>query len=108
MTRLYEAPGEAELVDEYLRLPSGPHSPELVAFLKALHADRASQTAIAVNLVPFKIWALATLPEDRSLRISIERERLFETEDEANRALFLRRLDLRRRAIDGRRAPART
>lgn len=108
MTRLYEPPGEAQLVDEYLRVPNGPHSPELVAFLKALQADRASQAAIVVNLVPFKIWALATLPQDRSLRISIERERLFETEDDANRALFLRRLDLRRTAIGGDRDPART
>jgi hypothetical protein len=105
MTRLYDPPGEAELVEEYLRLPNGPHSPELVAFLKALHADRASQAAIVVSLVPFKLWALATLPQDRSLRIAIERERLFETEDDANRALFLRRLDLRRAAAgEGRNA----
>lgn len=94
MNRLHEPPGEAELVEEYLRLPKGPHSLELMSFMKALQASRAGQGTIIVNLVPFKIWALASLPEDRSLRISIERDRLFETEDDASRALFLRRLEL--------------
>lgn len=96
MTRLYEPPGEAELVAEYLRLPKGPHSLELISFLKALQASRAGQGTIIVNLVPFKLWALARLPEDRSMRVSIERDRLFETEDDASRALFLRRLELLR------------
>lgn len=98
MTRLYEPPGEKELVDEYLRLPAGPHSPELTAFLKVLQGNSASGGAIIVNLVPFRLWALATLPDDRSRRVAIERERLFECEDDASRALFLRRLELRRRS----------
>ncbi|MDB5550290.1 MAG: hypothetical protein JWL86_274 [Rhizobium sp.] len=88
MNRLYEPPGEAELVEEYLRLPKGPHSLELMGLIKALQANRAGQGTIIVNLVPFKLWALASLPEDRSMRVSIERDRLFETEDGASRALF--------------------
>jgi hypothetical protein len=98
MNRLYEPPDEAELVEEYLRLPKGPHSLELMSFMKELQASRAGQGTIIVNLVPFKLWALASLPEDRSMRVSIERDRLFETEDEASRALFLRRLELLRAA----------
>jgi translation elongation factor EF-Ts len=39
-----------------------------------------------------------SLPEDRSQGIVIERARLFDSEDDANRALFLRRVGLRRAA----------
>ncbi len=95
MTRLYEPPGEKELVEEYLQRPKGPHSPELQAFLKTLLGERASRNVIIVNLVPFRLWALATLPKDRSLRVRIERDRPFDSEDDAERALFLRRLELR-------------
>lgn len=97
MTWLHEPPGEKELVEEYLQRPKGPHSPELQAFLKTLLGENASRNVIIVNLIPFRLWALATLPEDRSLRIEIERDRSFDSEDEAERALFLRRLE--RRAV---------
>lgn len=93
---LYQAASDADLMEEYLRRPKGPHSPELQAYLKALLADPATRNAVIVNLVPFRVWALASLPQDRSLRVRIERERLFDSEDEAERALFLRRLEMRR------------
>lgn len=95
MSRLYEPPGEEKLVEEYLQRPKGPYSPELQAFLKTLLRERASRDVIIVNLVPFRLWALATLPEDKTLRIQIERDRAFDSEDDAERALFLRRLELR-------------
>jgi hypothetical protein len=95
MNGLYEPPGEEKLVEEYLQRPKGPHSPELQDFLKTLLGERASRNVIIVNLVPFRLWVLATLPEDRSLRVQIERDRPFDSEDDAERALFLRRLELR-------------
>lgn len=98
MTRLYEPPTEGELVAELLAAPRGPHSPELQQFLKALLADAAARDAVLVTLVPFRRWALATLPRERGQRVEIERERLFEDEEEAMRALFLRRLERRRAA----------
>ncbi len=93
-------------MEEYLRRPKGPHSPELQAFLKSLLGERASRNVIIVNLVPFRLWALATLPEDRSLRVRIERDRLFENEEDAERALLLRRLDLRAACLSTRERPA--
>lgn len=98
MTGLYQPPGESDLVAEFLSRPDGPHSPELQVFVKALLADPSARAAIIIILVPFRRWALATLPKDRSQRVVIERDRMFETEDEAKRALFLRRLELRRGA----------
>jgi hypothetical protein len=96
MTRLYDLPGAADLVNEYLRRPAGPHSPELRAFIRKLQGASTSRGTIIVSLVPFRLWALATLPQDRSQRITIERDRLFECEDDASRALFLRQLELQR------------
>lgn len=93
-------------MEEYLRRPKGPHSPELQAFLKSLLGERASRNVIIVNLVPFRLWALATLPEDRSLRVRIERDRLFENEEDAERALLLRRLDLRAAGLSSRERPS--
>lgn len=95
MTRLYQLPDEAELVTEFLRAPKGPHSPELQAYIKSLLGAPAARNIVIVNLVPFRTWALARLP-DRRLgsegdRIVIERERLFDSEEDAVRALFIRR-----------------
>lgn len=107
MTQLYEPPTEGELVAEFLAAPRGPHSPELQHFLKVLLADVSARDAVLVALVPFRRWALATLPRERGQRVEIERERTFEDEEEAMRALFLRRLERRRAGAAARGAAVR-
>jgi len=97
MTRIYEPPTEAELVAEFLARPLGPHSPELQRFVAGLLADPGARDVVVLTLVPFRRWALGRLPADRSARVVIERERVFDDEEEALRALFLRRLASRSR-----------
>jgi hypothetical protein len=88
---LYPPETERDLIAELRRNPSGPHSPGLQRLLNIVRADPASHGLVLVTLVPFRQWVIASMPEDRSERIVIEREPVFTDLEAAEWALFRRR-----------------
>ncbi len=92
---LFPPETERDLIAELRRNPSGPYSPGLQRLLNSVHADPVGRSLILVTLVPFRQWAIARLPEDRSERIIIERETVFTDIKTAEWALFRRRWYLR-------------
>lgn len=93
MTReepLYPVETDEDYVAEFRSNPLGPHSPGLQRLLNVLRSSPAARQFAIVTLVPFQQWAIARLPEDRSGRITIERDAIFTSLEAAEWALFSR------------------
>ena len=86
---------DEDYIAEFRSNPLGPHGPGLQRLLNVLRSSPAARQFAIVTLVPFQQWAIARLPEDRSGRITIERDAMFTSLAAAEWALFSRLWDLR-------------
>ena len=95
---MYEIdPARTDLVEEFWRNPSGPHSPELALLVNRLRLMPLNERCILVSTRRDGGWALARLPAERGRPLEILGDREFEDYDDACREVFR----LRWRAVTG-------
>jgi hypothetical protein len=80
------------LVDEHRRQPFGPHSPELADVLAFLRRNPAPDLPRYVVLVHADGFALGIRPARRDAEVPPAGPERFATRDDAEHAVFLRRL----------------
>jgi hypothetical protein len=80
-----------DLLDEFLRNPLGPHSPELTRVVLYLRSRSKHQRQALVELEANRQYCIATLPDGHRGTLEIDESRIFTSIAEAETEVFLRR-----------------
>lgn len=80
-----------ELYDEYARMPTGAHSPDLQFILQHFRKTPCAGKFVLVALEPHKKWALGTLTGTRGDPVIVQETVTFDDLAEAERYVFRQR-----------------
>jgi hypothetical protein len=83
-----------ELVEEHRRNPLGHHSDALERVLRYVRRSRGRLEGayVIVALEPYRSFAIGTLSAQRGVSPAIDRSEIFASREEAEHAVFVRRL----------------
>jgi branched-chain amino acid transport system permease protein len=88
-----------DLVAEHAQNPFGRHSPELSKVLHCLQRNGGVQRDqyVLIEVQPARAWRIARLSGERQVPPRLDGATIYRSRDEAEHAVFLRRLEDRQR-----------
>lgn len=84
-------PSRTDLVEEFMRTPGGPHSPELTLVVNRLRLMPMADRHVLVCTKRGREWTLARIPPERGAKMELLEDQVFDDYDEAVREVFRRR-----------------
>ncbi len=82
---------DQNIVEEFRQNPIGHHSPALQRVLNVLRGEPTAGKYVLICIKPHKEWVLGQLPESKGKPVSILKDQVFTSLEEAEWEIFRRR-----------------